>query len=78
VIKRADGVRRVQTVQREPARFEVLLVTDDRSTFDEIAPGVLSGMGALLPGCEVEASWQDELHAEAGRRFETIVPLDLE
>ena len=33
-------------------------------------------MRALLPGCEVDVSWHAELHAEPGRRFETIVPLD--
>ena len=76
VVKRADGVRRFQIVQREQARFEVRLVTDDRSTYDAILPSILSGMRALLPGCEVDVSWHAELHAEPGRRFETIVPLD--
>jgi phenylacetate-CoA ligase len=76
VVKVAEGVRRFQIVQREPARFEVRLVTDDQSTFDAILPGVIAGMRALLPGCEVEASWHEELHPEPGRRFETIVPLE--
>ena len=78
VIKLADGVRRFQIVQREPARFEVRLVTDERSTFDAILPTILSGMQALLPGCEVDVTWHAELNAEPGRRFETIVPLDVD
>ena len=76
VIKRADSVRRFQIVQREPTRFEVRLVTDDRSTYDDIVPEILSGMRALLPGCEVDASWHEELHAEPGQRFETIIGLE--
>jgi phenylacetate-coenzyme A ligase PaaK-like adenylate-forming protein len=75
-IKRADGVRRFQILQREPTRFEIRLVTDDHSTYDAILPDILSGMRALLPGCEVEASWHNELRAEPGRRFETIVALE--
>jgi len=75
VIKRADGVRRFQIVQHAPARFEIRLVTDDRSTYDEILPNILSGIRRLLPGCDVDASWHVELHTEPGRRFETIVPL---
>ena len=78
VIKLADGVRRFQIVQHEPARFEVRLVTDDRSTFDAILPTILSGMQALLPGCHVDVSWHAELAAEPDRRFETIVPLDVD
>jgi phenylacetate-CoA ligase len=76
VIKRAEGVRRFQIVQREPARFEVRLVTDDRSTFDAILPSVLNGMRELLPGCEVEPTWHERLEPEPGQRFETIVVLE--
>ena len=61
VIKRVGGVRRFQIVQHAPDRFEIRLVTDDRSTYDAILPDVLSGMRALLPGCEVDASWHAEL-----------------
>ena len=78
VIKHVEGVRRFQIVQRKPARYELRLVTDDRSTYDAILPPILSGMRALLPGCEVAASWHAELHADPGRRFETIVALDEE
>jgi phenylacetate-CoA ligase len=76
VIKVADGVRRFQIEQREPARFEVRLVTGDQSTFDAILPSILSGMQALLPGCEVDVSWHAELEPEPGRRFETILALE--
>jgi phenylacetate-CoA ligase len=76
VIKVADGVRRFQIEQREPARFEVRLVTDDQSAFDAILPSILSGMQALLPGCEVDVSWHAELEPEPGRRFETILALE--
>jgi phenylacetate-CoA ligase len=76
VIKRVDGVRRFQIVQHAPDRFEIRLVTDDRSTYDAILPTILSGIQGLLPGCEVDASWHAELHAEPGRRFETIVALE--
>ena len=44
VIKRVEGVRRFQIEQHAPDRFEVRLVTDDHSTFEEILPGVISGM----------------------------------
>jgi phenylacetate-CoA ligase len=76
VIKRQEGVRRFQIVQRAPDRYEVRLVTDDRATFDDIAPTIVSGIRKLLPGCDVEATWHDELQAEPGRRFETIVALE--
>jgi phenylacetate-CoA ligase len=76
VVKSVEGVRRFQIVQRDRDRYEVKLVTGDRATYDAVVPTILSGIRRLLPGCEVEASWHDELRDEPGRRFETIVALE--
>lgn len=78
VIKAVDGVRRFQIVQREPARFEVRLVTDDRETYEHIAGVVQDGIRRLLPGCEIDVSRHADLEPEPGRRFETIVSLDVD
>lgn len=75
VIKRADGVRRFQLVQRETDRFEARLETADRATYDAMLPSVLEGLEALLPGCRVDARYHERLEAAPGERFEPIVAL---
>lgn len=75
VLKRVEGVRRFQLVQREQDRFEARLQTADRATYDTILPAVLTGLGALLPGCRVDASYHERLEAAPGERFEPILAL---
>jgi phenylacetate-CoA ligase len=74
-LKFVAGVLRYQLVQREPTRFELRLVTVDRTAYDEAIRSVVPALRETLRGAAVEPSHHVALEPEPGRKFQAIVAL---
>lgn len=75
-LKLVDGVVRYQLVQREPARFELRLMTVDRAAYDRVA-GVLGARASeLLQGAAVDVEHRELLALEPSGKFRPVVPLE--
>lgn len=74
-LKLVDGVVRYQLVQREPARFELRLMTVDRAAYERVAGELAARASELLQGAAVEVE-HSELLALEGGKFRPVVPLD--
>jgi phenylacetate-CoA ligase len=75
-LKLVDGVVRYQLVQREPARFELRLMTVDRAAYDRVAGELAARASELLQGAAVEVEHREFLALEAGGKFRPVVPLE--
>jgi phenylacetate-coenzyme A ligase PaaK-like adenylate-forming protein len=75
VIKLVEGVIRYQLVQHEPARFELSLMTVDRTTYDRVADEIAAQVRDLLQGADVEATYRELLELGPRGKFKPIVPL---
>jgi phenylacetate-CoA ligase len=74
-MKLLDGVVRYQLVQYEPDRFELRLVTVDRTTYDSVAPQVVAALRTTLRGATVEPSYHERLEQGRGGKFSPVVAL---
>jgi phenylacetate-CoA ligase len=75
VAVRAPGVTRYQLVQVGPRRFQLRLQTSDRATYERVVADVLAAVRSVLRGLEVEASHEDAIEPEPGRKFRPVVLL---
>ena len=75
VIKEYPGIARYQLIQREQARFILLVVTDDRAGFDRVAEGLARDLSRLLEGAKVEVEYREALEAEPHGKFRAVVAL---
>jgi phenylacetate-CoA ligase len=76
VISLIPEVVRYQLVQRAPAAFELRLATVDRESFAPSAAAAVAGVGELLRGYTVEATYAEEITVEPGRKYRPVVLLD--
>jgi phenylacetate-CoA ligase len=74
VVNQLAGVIRFQLVQRGPKSFELRLQTIDRPGFDLAAPQAVAGLRTLLPGCVVEAVYE-EIPLSPGEKHRSVVLL---
>jgi phenylacetate-CoA ligase len=74
-LKLVDGVVRYQLVQREPARFELRLMTVDRAAYDRVADVLAARASELLQGAAVEVEYREHLALERGGKFRPVIPL---
>lgn len=75
-VNQIPGVVRFQLIQRTATLFELQLATVDREAFDRGAAAAVVGVGELLQGYEVEATYVDDISVEPGRKYRPVVLLD--
>lgn len=69
------NVLRYRLVQRAPRTFELELAMVEPAAFDDAARRAVEALHRLLPGCEVEAVYREEIALEPGRKYRPVVPL---
>jgi phenylacetate-CoA ligase len=75
MVRRHGDVTRWQLVQHEPDRFELKLVTADRTAYDRVAESVANEARELLQGARVDVAYHESLDLGPGGKFRPVVPM---
>jgi phenylacetate-CoA ligase len=76
VLKVVEGVIRYQLVQHERARFELKLMTVDRTTFDQVVADVTARMRRLLQGSSLDVVYAEAIDLDGRGKFRPVIPLE--
>ena len=77
VFKQWKEVLQYQFIQREPERFELKLVTEDRKTYETIIPPILSDLQVLMGNSVViEPAFYEEIKRIGEEKFRPVIALN--
>lgn len=73
IFKKIKGIVRYQLIQHDHTKFELKLVTIERSVYQQLIPQIINTLLSILGDVEINSAYYEQLDASSAGKFRPVV-----